>query len=75
MGDWMFSGESGSFSGEGGLDDIHFLHEEGSVAIEGDALPEPVVEVQLVVFDDAFETIIADLTGYFFFKASQRKVV
>lgn len=59
----------------GFLNYIHLLHEEGSIAIAGDALPEAVVEMELVAIDSAFKTVIAYEAGELLFQAAQGKIM
>ena len=51
------------------------MHEEGGVAVAGDAALQAVVEMQFTRFDNAFEAIVANGAGAGLFDLAEGKVV
>jgi len=54
---------------------IHLLHQEAGVSVAGDALLEPVIEMQVVAFDNALKTIVGYHPRVFLFELAESKVV
>src|SRR5581483_9525963 len=55
------------------LYNIHLLHQEGGIAVARKAALQEVVEVQLLVLDNALETIVGDQPGLL--ERAQREIV
>lgn len=55
--------------------DIHLLHQEAGIPVAGDALLEPVIEMQIVAFDNALETIVGYHAREFLFELAEGKVM
>ena len=51
------------------------MHQEGGIAVAGDAALQAVVEMKLTRFDNAFETVVANGPWFGLFELAEGKVV